>query len=116
MSLVRSVVSTISGLSGTTSPSYVRSNVLYDYAIGDLPFLAATSKEAPYRRTSAQIRKQQFDSSPNPGEQSLDTGWWLRSQSSFHRGAGLRFLEPASDDEVMTRFRDSVGIDPWTPG
>lgn len=25
-------------------------------------------------------------------------------------------MEPASNDEVMNAFRDSVGVDPWTPG
>lgn len=98
-----------------SSVSYRRNRVLYDYAIADLAFLSATSKEYPYSRSTGPFRKEQFDNSANPGEQTL-TNWWLRSQSSFHNGVGIRFQEPASDEEVMTSFRESQGVDPWTPG
>jgi hypothetical protein len=98
-----------------SSVSYRRNKVLYDYALADLALLTATSKEYPYVRQTAPFRKDQFDNSSNPGEQTL-TQWWLRSQSSFHSGAGIMFQEPASDDEVMTSFAESAGIDPWTPG
>lgn len=98
-----------------TSATYRRNRVLYDYAIADLAFLSAISKEFPYSRQTAPFRKEQFDNSANPGEQTL-TSWWLRSQSSFHSGEGIRFQEPASDEEVMTSFRSSVGVNPWTEG
>lgn len=95
--------------------SYRRSGVLYDYSIADIPLLAATSKQFPYSRVTAPFRKEQFDNSTNPGEQTL-SAWWLRSQSSFHEGAGIKFMEPASNDEVMNAFAVSSGVDPWTPG
>lgn len=95
--------------------TYRRSRVLYDYALATLPLLAATSEKYPYTRSTAQFRKEQFDNSNNPGEQTLQA-WWLRSQSSFHEGAGIKFMEPANDDEVMNAFAESAGVDPWTPG
>lgn len=98
-----------------SSVTYRRNKVLYDYAIADLALLSAASKEFPYSRKTAPFRKEQFDASANPGEQTL-TSWWLRSQSSFHNGAGITFMEPAADDEVMTSFAHSVGVDPWTEG
>lgn len=98
-----------------SSVSYRRSRVLYDYAIADLALLTATSKDFPYTRQTAPFRKDQFDASANPGEQTL-TNWWLRSQSSFHQGTGIKFMEPVSDTEVANAFADSVGVNPWTPG
>ena len=50
-----------------------------------------------------------------PGEQSLD-GFWLRSQVSFHKGAGIKYYEPGSEKETQYRFDDSEGVDVWTPG
>ena len=87
----------------------------YDYAFNGIPFLSATSEQYPYRRQLIDIRKQQFDASNDPGEQSL-TGWWLRSQSSFTGGAGIKFLEPTSDERVMRSYDYSYGLDVWTEG
>jgi hypothetical protein len=87
----------------------------YDFAIGGRAFLNAISKQTPYRRGLADIRKQQFDASPNPGEQSLD-GYWLRSQQDFTGGAGITFMEPSNDEFQMKRFVSSLGVDPWTRG
>jgi hypothetical protein len=72
---------------------YVQSGNRYNYAIGGLPFLSAATPDNPIVRESAPIRKQQFDASTTPGEQSLQ-GWWLRSQLSFHWGAGEIFADP----------------------
>ncbi len=98
-----------------SSVAYRRSKVRYDYALADLAFLTATSKEFPYTRQTAPFRKEQFDNSSNPGEQALSQ-WWLRSQSDFSFGTGIKFMEPSNDVEVMSAFADSAGIDPWTPG
>ncbi len=103
------------GADSTPPPSYTRRGLAYDYAIGDIPLVAANSKEYPFQRETAPFRKDQFDASSNPGEQSL-SGWWLRSQSSFHEGAGLTFMEPVSDETIANAFMDSKGIDPWTEG
>ncbi len=37
-------------------------------------------------------KREQIDQTTEPGEQSF-TGWWFRSQSSFHLGAGAKFFE-----------------------
>lgn len=104
-------------LGGLYTPSTFR----YDYAIGGLPFLSAASQQHPIVRETAPIRKQQFDTSNTPGEQSLD-GWWLRAQQSFHGGAGQLFVDPTGysgfniDATSLTRFKASRNINPWVQG
>jgi hypothetical protein len=88
----------------------------YDVAIGGLPFIYAINDARPDVRQTAPFRKDQFDNGAEPGEQSL-TGWWLRSQMSFHSGSGIKFFDPATTDEVgHYRFADSKGVDVWTKG
>jgi hypothetical protein len=87
----------------------------YDVAINGLPFFLLNSDDAPYRRVTAQYRKQQIDQSREPGEQTL-TGWWLRSQSSFHYGQGIKFFEPIQDESLRFQYTESKGIDVWTKG
>jgi hypothetical protein len=64
---------------------------------------------------TAQYRKQQIDQSREPGEQTL-TGWWLRSQSSFHYGQGIKFFEPIQDESLRFQYTESKGINVWTKG
>jgi hypothetical protein len=91
-------------------------NESYDVALGGLPFFYAINDARPYIRQTAPFRKEQFDNQSQPGEQSL-TGWWLRSQMSFHSGTGIKFFDPATTDEVGTyRFADSRNLDVWTKG
>ena len=88
----------------------------YDVALGGLPFIYAISDARPYTRQTAPFRKDQFDNGNEPGEQSL-TGWWIRSQMSFHSGSGIKFYDPATTDENgHYRFADSKGVDIWTKG
>lgn len=87
----------------------------YDIAIDALPFFLNTSDEFPYRRMTAQYRKQQIDQSNEPGEQSI-TGWWVRSESSFHAGEGIKYYDPSAGETVNYRFTDSKGVDVWTKG
>ena len=87
----------------------------YDIAIGGYPFLLTPTDSQPYQRETAAYRKDQFDSSKEPGEQSL-TGWWLRSQSSFHNGTGINFYDPTAGESIDYRFKDSQGVDVWTKG
>ena len=88
----------------------------YDVALGGLPFIYAISDARPYTRQTAPFRKDQFDNGAEPGEQSL-TGWWIRSQASFHSGSGIKFYDPATTDENgHYRFADSKGLDVWTKG
>jgi hypothetical protein len=100
----------------STAATFELTDVAYDIVIDDLPFIANVSNQNPYRRETAPYRKDQFDNSTEPGEQSL-TGWWLRSQTSWHNGAGILFYEPGTDyQHVSHRFFDSRGIDIWTVG
>jgi hypothetical protein len=87
----------------------------YDVAIGGLPFIYAINDSRPYVRQTAPFRKDQFDNGAEPGEQSL-TGWWLRSQSSFHSGTGIKFYDPSAGEIVAHRFTDSKGVNVWTKG
>ena len=97
------------------SQSYAATGIAYDVAFGGLPFFLTTGDENPYRRVTAQYRKQQVDMSREPGEQTL-TGWWLRSQSSFHYGQGIKFFEPIQDESLRFQYTESKGLNVWTKG
>jgi hypothetical protein len=91
-------------------------DIAYDYAIGGMPFVSAVNDARPYQRQTASFKKQQFDNGSEPGEQSLE-GWWIRSQSSFHSGSGIKFFDPATTDEKgHYRFTDSKGVHVWDKG
>lgn len=94
---------------------YTSTGEAYDIAVAGLPFFLAASDETPYRRVTAQYRKQQIDQTREAGEQTL-TGWWLRSQSSFHQGAGIKFFEPIQDESLRFQFTEAKGVDVWTKG
>jgi hypothetical protein len=102
-------------LSVGTGNIWQNTGVQYDFAIGGVPFLAAITDKDPYIRSTAQFRKNQFDSLRDPGEQSLST-WWLRSQSSFHTGAGINFYDPFANPYSPTlgsnsyRYHKSLGV------
>lgn len=100
----------------TDTSIWQNTDVAYDTAIGGMPFIYAISDQRPYIRQTAAFRKEQFDNQTEPGEQSL-TGWWIRSQSSFHEGTGIEFYDPALiSGEGTYRFKDSEGVDIWTEG
>ena len=106
-------------LSGRISSYYDPTTYKYDYAIGGMPFIAAITDNTPYRRQTAEFRTARVDQLRDPGEQSLSgSGYWIRSQSSFHLGTNSPYQEPivGTLDEARFRYADSVGIDPWTPG
>jgi len=91
-------------------------DIAYDVAIGGMPFIYAISDQRPYIRQTAPYRKEQFDNQTEPGEQSL-TGWWIRSQSSFHDGTGIEFYDPALiAGEGTYQFKDSRGVNVWEKG
>jgi len=95
--------------------SYSQQAEAYDISINGQPFFIFSTDETPYRRKTAPYRKDQFDTSKDPGEQTL-TGWWLRSQSSFHLGSGIKYFEPSQGNAIDYQFADSIGIDVWTKG
>ena len=97
------------------STAYIPTGPAYEVAFAALPFFIAASDEQPYRRVTAQYRKQQIDQTREPGEQTL-TGWWVRSQSSFHLGAGIKYFEPIQEESLRFQYTESKGVDVWTRG
>ena len=101
-----------------TSAIWQNTDVAYDTAIGGMPFIYAISDARPYIRQTAPFRKEQFDNQTEPGEQSL-TGWWIRSQMSFHAGDGITFFDPAqtaANSPGHFRYADSKGVNVWEQG
>ena len=106
-------------LSGRISTYYDPTTYKYDVAVGGMPFIYAITDDTPYRRQTAEFRTARVDQLRDPGEQSLSgSGYWIRSQSSFHLGEGAIYQEPivGSLNEARFRYSSSVGINPWTPG
>ena len=99
----------------STSTYWQNTSDSYDVAVGGQPFFYAISDARPYIRQTAPYRKDQFDNGSEPGEQSL-TGWWLRSQSSFHGGTGIKFYDPSAGEITAHRFTDSKGVNVWNKG
>lgn len=92
--------------------------VLFDLVISGVGCVFAIDTQNPMLRESQPIQKQQIDTSAEAGEQTLDSNW-TRSQTSWHLGAGADYYEPGSRDETSPsrfRFKDSRGVDVWTPG
>lgn len=111
--ITEALVYNLSNPAGATN--YQATGYAYDIAINGQPFFLNATDETPYKRVTAQYRKQQYDQTREAGEQSL-TGWWFRSQSSFHYGAGIKFFEPAQDESLRFQFTESKGLDIWTKG
>jgi hypothetical protein len=110
---------TIIDLSGRLSTYYDLNGNAFDMAIGGLPFIMAVTDNTPYKRQTAEFRSQRVDQMRDPGEHTLGgSGYWTRSQSSWHYGEGILFAEPmeGNENEVRFRYRDSYGVDVWTPG
>lgn len=103
------------GVLSDSAPLWQNTDMAYDVAIGGMPFVYAISDRDPYVRQTAPFRKEQFDNGTEPGEQSL-TGWWLRSQSSFHGGTGINFYDTTGGENTQYRFADSRGVNVWTKG
>jgi len=102
----------------TGGGTYAPASMAWDCSIGGLNFLYATSATYPMRRETSKFRKERIDTERNPGEQSLDSGLWIRSQASWHYGAGLSSAEPleVASAEAAFRYYKSGGVNPWTPG
>jgi hypothetical protein len=93
-------------------------HISWDCSIAGLKFLFGFSASYPMQRETSQFRKDRVDDARNPGEQSLDSGFWLRSQASWHYGSGLLTAEPleVSVEDAQFRYKSGGGVDPWTPG
>ena len=90
-------------------------DIRFDLLVGGIGFCINPDQDSPYIRQSVPTQKDQQDNSKEPGEQSLD-GLWIRSQNSWHRGAGVNYYEPGSDPDTEYRFTESSGVDIWTKG
>jgi hypothetical protein len=99
----------------STSTYWQNTSDSYDVAVGGQPFFYAINDQRPYIRQTAPYKKDQFDNGAEPGEQSL-TGWWIRSQSSFHGGSGIKFYDPSAGEITAHRFTDSKGVNVWSKG
>jgi len=105
-------------LTGRSSQYYDPNTYAFDVAIAGLPFLLNVNDTTPYRRSTARWKYERVDQAREPGEQTLDSGLWVRSQTSFHLGEGIRYQEALEGNAEQLRFRyyTGTGIDPWTPG
>jgi len=105
----------------TNSASWTNNGIDYDCAVSGIPFLMGINDQHPYERQTVQFRKNQFDSQRDPGEQSLST-WWMRSQSSFHAGYGVKYYDPFANPFSTTlasnsyRFDNSMGVNVFNFG
>jgi len=86
-----------------------------DVVIGGIPFRVDPSQEDPLLYDLRTSEKEQFDSSQQAGENSFGD-WWLRSQSSFHGGAGQRYIDSGDPDVSRIRFDTSSAAYPHVPG
>lgn len=105
----------LSGAAAAVEAVYNEQQVLPDVTIGGMPFRFALGEGSAYTRGTLDFKRQQIDTSKEPGEQTL-AAWWTRHQTSWHRGAGITFYEPGSDESTVFRYQSSAGIDPWTNG
>ena len=116
--ITESLPATLSARVANTQATF--RNIKFDVTIGGIGFCldpdgSPYTLRGSYIRQSVATQKSQQDASKEPGEQTLD-GFWIRSQSSWHRGAGINFYEPGSDPDTEYRFSESSGVDVWTRG
>jgi hypothetical protein len=90
---------------------YNREDFAASYAIGNTPWLSAASDMDRISRITTTYQKERIDQSSSAGENSL-SNWWIRSATSWHRGAGELYYDADADDLYM--FHESNNIDVWT--
>jgi hypothetical protein len=98
---------------GSNSGPVPAGSIQYDWLVDGVPFLIFPTEDDPYMRDLQEDVKDQFDSSKEAGEQSFGY-WWLRSQSSYHAGAGQVYLDTSGEDIARNRFFSSNYLDPFT--
>lgn len=87
---------------------------IWDVAIDGRPFRVDRTHEAFQQGIqSLPLLRQQSDQATTPGEGSINReDLWRKSQSSWHHGAGQRYLDKEESDPE--RFWTSQGVDVWT--
>lgn len=113
MGLVAALPFPLSGIAPTTLSRSSEDGFAAHYAIGGTTWLSSASDESPLVRATTQYQRERIDQSSSAGESSL-SNWWVRSATSWHRGAGISFYD--ADETDINRFRDSYNIDVWTEG
>jgi hypothetical protein len=78
-----------------------------DITVDGIPFLLNPTEKDPWTWEVREDRREQFDNSNEAGEQSFGY-FWLRSQSSFHGGAGQEFLDSGAEVQEVSRIRYST--------
>jgi hypothetical protein len=106
-------------LASTVTDIVSRNGREIHYTIAGIPFRLATSPDMPATFETAPGEKLQQDTEPEAGEQTF-SGWWLRSQASWHEGAGARYPETSIGQGLRVSatagFYTSSNVDVWTPG
>lgn len=102
-------------LASTVTEIVSRNGRELHYTIAGVPFRVATAPDLPLTMDTAPMQKEQRDQEPEAGEQTL-AGWWLRSQASWHEGAGALYAEARGDVAPSAQFRESSNVDVWTQG
>lgn len=75
-----------------------------DVTVDGIPFNLDPSGDNPLVWEVREDRRDQIDQSTEMGEQTFGF-WWLRSQSTWHGGAGQTFLDSGTEDASLTRIR-----------
>ena len=75
-----------------------------DVTVDGIPFNLDPTGDNPLVWEVREDRRDQFENSPEAGEQTFGF-WWLRSQSTWHGGAGQTFLDTGTEDPSLTRIR-----------
>lgn len=107
-------------MASTVADVLARNGREIHYTIAGVPFRLHITGDSPMTYETAQVQKTQQDTEPDPGEQTF-AGWWLRSQASWHEGAGSKYMEPRLTSTSYrapdsAAFFDSQNIDVWTQG
>lgn len=75
-----------------------------DVSIAGIPFNMKPTDQNPWIWEVREDRREQFENSTEAGEQTFGF-WWLRSQSSWHAGAGQAWLDSGTEDPSLSRIR-----------
>jgi hypothetical protein len=97
----------------TALVKYKREDFAASYAIGNTPWLSGASDQNRISRITTTYQKERIDQGSSAGENSL-SNWWLRSATSWNKGAGERYYDATDSD--LYRFYESSNIDVWEPG
>lgn len=85
-----------------------------EYTINGRVYVGDISSEV--RRTLPTTKDRIVEQSETNEFSLNDEGIWTRSQTTWHYGAGQKYFDDEELGGDRRRFRDSLGVDPWSPG